>query len=292
MRAASAGIVACAASLALALCLPVTSLAQRGGMGARGGHFGFSGSSFGGGSHFSTGGSFHGSIGGGGFRPSGISRNTFVGGNFHSGGFFHKSFRHHSGTSFFFGLSFGGYYPYYPYYYDPFWYPDYAYYPYPAYRTVYVDEPVYVERRYRGPDEKYGDDEYYLHRRYSSAKPEVALSDAVADIETAFLKGDAPLLERHIETRDSIRIYARDRSTKSVKGSEYFEMTRDAMKDMKTVSYHLDRIQPAGGGAWSASGIHVLRAENGDEKRFEVNFVFRKTGDRWVIAEAGASAIR
>lgn len=302
MRMASMPIFACTASLMLVLCLPSTSSAQRFG-GARGGHSGFSGA-MSSGTHFSSGSSFHGpggsfrpstsfnsSFGGGSFRPSSSLGGSFGSRHYYSGSYYHRPYyRCYGGSSFFFGLSFGGYYPY---YYDPFWYPGYAYYPYPLYRTVYVDEPVYVETRYRESDHRYGDDDYYLHRRYSAAKPDIAVTDAVADIERGFLNGDCTLIERHIDTKESIRIYARDRSAKSIKGSEYANMTRDAFKDMKTISYHLDRVQPAGSGTWSCSGIHVIRAENGDEKRFEVNFVLRKEGgDHWVITEAGASAAR
>ena len=42
----------------------------------------------------------------------------------------------------------------------------------------------------------------------------------------------------------------------------------------------------------TASGVHVLKAENGDEKRFDVNFVLKKSDSRWIIVEAGATAIR
>jgi hypothetical protein len=295
MRQASIRWIGCVAFLMLLLCMPRTSSAQRGGGGSHGGHSGFSS-----GTHFGAGTSFHSSGGGtsfrpsssfggsGGFRSGSSFGGSFSGRSFHSGGLFHDSFRFRPRNSFFFGFSFGGYYPY---YYDPFWYPGYSYYPYPVYRTVYVDEHAYVERRYRD-DIKYGDDDYYLHRRYSSIRPDIAVTDTIADIEKAFLNGDGALLERHVDTKESIRIYARDRSSKSLKASEYIDMTRDAFKDMKTVSYHLDRVQPAGNGVWSASGIHVLRAENGDEKRFEVNFVLRKAGDRWIIVEAGASATR
>ena len=268
LRKASFGVFACAALILLLQSLPRTSSAQFLNLGVRTRHFGFSGSTFLGGSHFN--------------RPSGFFR-----GGFSSG--FHGGYRYPRRSSFFFGLSYGSYYPY---YYDPFWYPGYATYPYPVYRTVYVDEPAYVERRYREPEYLRGDDDYYLHRKYSSTKPEPGISEVVADIEQAFVKGDCGLLERHIETKDSIRIYSRDRSNKTVKGSEYVGMTRDAMKDMKTVSYKLDHIQEAGRGTWSAAGIHVIKAENGDEKKFDVNFLLRKSGDRWIIVEAGASSVR
>jgi hypothetical protein len=204
----------------------------------------------------------------------------------------HDGFR--SRSSFFLGLSFGNYYPFYPYYsyYSPYYDPFY----YPIYRTAYVDErPVYIERDSydrRSPGAVRGDDDYYLYRRPSPLKRDAALADAVSDIEKGFLTDDIALIERHVESGGTISVRSRDRSAKSLKAAEYLEMTRGAVKEMKTVSYKLDSVDLVRDGEARVYGTHTLKMDNGDEKRFEVSFLLKRREDKWWIVEAGAGAVR
>ncbi len=236
-------------------------------LGSRNHHSGFSGGF--GSHHFSHGTSFFGSFG---FRPS-----------------------HNSFLSFSFGncYPYYSYYPYYSNFYDPF-YCSPAY--YPVYRTVYVDDrPSYVERdRYdrSTPGAVRGDDDYYLYRRPSPLKRDPSLSDAVSDIEAAFAKDDSALLERHVDAAATISVRGREKSAKSLKGSEYLEITRGALKEMKTVSYKLDSVDLVREGEARVYGIHTLKTDKGDEKRFEVSFLLKKIDEKWMIVEAGASAAR
>lgn len=244
-------------------------------------------------SHSSIGSSFigHGSTFGAHGSSIGSHGSTFFG---HGSSFFDHGARfvHHGGshTSFFFGLSFGYpyYYGYYPYY-DPFYYPVY----YPIYRPVYVeDRPVYVEPDRRSPGAVHGDDDYYLYRRPSPLKRDQALADAVADIERAFANDDVMLLERHVDSGANILVRSRDRDGKSIKGGEYLDMTRGALHEMKTVSYKLDSVVLVRDGEARVNGVHVLKMENGDERRFDVHFLLKRHDDKWFIAEAGAGGAR
>jgi hypothetical protein len=241
--------------------------AQSRNLGFRGHHTSFIGGF--GSHHFSHGTSFFGSFG---FRPS---YNSFL------------------------SFSFGNCYPYYDYYpyysrfSDPFYYsPSY----YPAYRTVYVDDrPIYVERDgydRRTPGAVRGDDDYYLYRRPSPLKRDPSLSDALSDIEAAFTKDDPVLLERHVDAAATISVRGREKSAKSLKGSEYLEMTRGAIAEMKTITYKLDSVDLVREGEARVYGIHTLKTDKGDEKRFEVSFLLKKIDDKWMIVEAGAGAAR
>jgi hypothetical protein len=135
------------------------------------------------------------------------------------------------------------------------------------------------------------DSDYYLHKK---PKPKTALdkdpllAEAVKDIEFAFQTGDSARLEKHIVPTSMLTLQAKGRTRKPLAAAAYVEMTREAMADMKTIRYELNKIDPASNGAWMAYGTHVLRNEDGKEKTFSVAFVLKKSGDRYVITEVSA----
>lgn len=135
------------------------------------------------------------------------------------------------------------------------------------------------------------DDGYYLHQK--PKPPSVLdknpdLAAAIRDIETAFRTGDSRQLERHVVTTETIILQAKGRTRKPLPAADYLEMTREAMKVLKTVRYDLDKVEPASNGAWMAYGTHVLRGEDGTEKSFNVGFVLKKRGDQYVVTEVSA----
>jgi len=139
------------------------------------------------------------------------------------------------------------------------------------------------------------ENDYYLHRKPGAASPlekDPALKEAVRDIETAFRSGNISLLERHVRPTDVLTLQSKGRSRKPLAGAAYLEMTAAALKDMRTVSYTLDKVEPASGGAWMVYGRHVIRAEDGTEKAFVVGFVLKKRGEDWMIAEVSAEPAR
>jgi hypothetical protein len=208
---------------------------------------------------------------------------------FHSSFFSSRPFRfHHDRTRFFFGLSFG--FPYYGYYPPVYYAPDYYYYPaYPP-KVVYNVYPDY-RPSYAPPSRKAGRDdadEYYLNRRPSPLRQDTALAQAVNDIQTAFRTGDITPLEPHVIAADKLIVQSQGRTRRTLTGSEYLDMTREALKEMHTVRFMLDQVEPGSNGAQLVYGTHVLRGDDGKEKVFRVSFVLKKSADKWIITEVSA----
>jgi hypothetical protein len=148
-----------------------------------------------------------------------------------------------------------------------------------------------VARRNASAGSRTDDGDYYLNAKPKPKGPldrDSALAEAVADIQTAFRINDIVRLEKHIDTAGTIVLQNKGRTRQSIPAATYVEMTRDALKAMKTTTYVLDKVEPASNGAWMVYGTHILKTEDGAQKKFNVGFVLKKSGDRWVIAEVGA----
>lgn len=146
------------------------------------------------------------------------------------------------------------------------------------------------------PPLKTGEDDandYYLNRKASPLQKEPGLAQAVRDIETAFRNGDIRLIEKHLDREGMLTLMSMGRTRRQLAVSDYLDMTKDAFSSIKTVSYALDKVEPASGGAFMAYGKHVLKGENGADRTFNVSFVLKKTTDangaeRWLITEVSA----
>jgi len=145
------------------------------------------------------------------------------------------------------------------------------------------------------PALKTGEDDtndYYLNRKPSPLQKEPGLAQAVRDIETAFRNGDIRLLEKHLDTNGSLTLMSMGRTRRQLDVAAYIGMTKDAFANIRTVSYTLDKVEPASGGAFLAYGTHVLKGENGNQT-YNVGFVLKKTtdatgGERWLVTEVSA----
>ncbi|HZO86864.1 MAG TPA: hypothetical protein VFB38_00890 [Chthonomonadaceae bacterium] len=218
------------------------------------------------------------------------------------------------------------YYPFYPFYSEP--YSSYYSPSYPSQTTYIIPVPIYLgereapprsvgprseerqapappsteprseERKTPPPSTEPGPEEesdYYLYkppRRSAVPSQEPGLKQAISEIETAFRNGDIVPLERHILPTKTLTVTARGRAPYSLTGRAYLDQTRAAFKEMGTVRYDLDQVEPAGENAWSVSGTHVLRSKEGKTQQFRVGFVLKKQGDTWIITEASAAPIR
>lgn len=146
------------------------------------------------------------------------------------------------------------------------------------------------------PPLKTGEDDandYYLNRKVSPLQKEPGLAQAVRDIETAFRNGDIRLIEKHVDRDGTLTLMSMGRSRRQLSVAEYVGMTKDAFGSIKTVSYTLDKVEPASGGAYIAYGKHVLKGDEGADRVFNVSFVLKKTTDangaeRWIITEVSA----
>ncbi len=132
-----------------------------------------------------------------------------------------------------------------------------------------------------GPDDE--DSAYYLHRKPGPTSADPALAEAVADIQAAFRSGNVAGIEKHVRPTDQLVLQSKGRNRTPILGSAYLQMTRDALQELNTAKYSLDKFEPGSGGAWIVTGTHSMRGEDGAEKSFKVGFVLKKrTGAYWI----------
>lgn len=212
-------------------------------------------------------------------------------------------FSHRNRSSFYFSIGYGGfgaayYSPYYctPYYYQPIYYPLYYPITYPVSSPtvvyhVYPDDysrPRNDSDRQPAPSARSSRDDfddYYLNRPPSPARRDPSLRAAIDDIERAFRSRDMAPLEKHVVTEETITVVTKGTTRRSIPPGDYLAMTHDALRDLRTESFVLDRVEPGSNGTWLVSGKHVVRDEGGDEKSYVVGFVLKKSGDTWMITE-------
>ena len=163
----------------------------------------------------------------------------------------------------------------------------------PVRERVIIRE-VPSDRDYRPDDRRQprrsDSDDYYLNQKpkpRTALDKDPALSEAVSDIELAFRRNDIAKLEKHLDKTAQITLQAGGRSRQPLKAADYVQMTTEAFKSMKTMKYELTGVEPGSNGAWMVFGQHVIQTEDGD-KIFNVGFVLKKSGDRYVITEVTA----
>ncbi len=135
------------------------------------------------------------------------------------------------------------------------------------------------------------DASYYLHQKpkpKTMVEKDPSLSQAVANIERAFRSGDLRPLELHVIPKENLTLATKGQSRKPLTGEAYLELTRDALKNMKTLKFELSNAEPGSNGAMLVYGTHVLQAEDGKGLSFNVGFVLKKRGDQWFISEVSA----
>jgi len=231
--------------------------------------------------------------------------------------------------AFYFSGGFGNFYfssgcAYYPYYYDdyvygltwPSLYSGYygAFPPYIAAdalyflppRTVYVPYPVYTDGEYHGYRSDDVDD-YYLNRprgtnadggyRIGEGQPEkpvkdVQLTAAIADLTTAWRKGNIQLLAKHTRKDGKIAVYLRGKYQYSLDISDYLDMTRDAFTATRTLRYDLDGVQRKDNTVTTVTGKHIYRDKKDNERTVYVSYVLEKMGEEYYITQVGTAPDR
>src|SRR5687768_13275781 len=139
------------------------------------------------------------------------------------------------------------------------------------------------------------DASYYLHQKPKSrtmVEKDPSLSQAVANIERAFRTGDLRSLEQHVNPKENLTLASKGQTRKPLLGETYLELTRDALKNMKTLKFELGSAEPASNGAVLVYGTHVLQAEDGKGLSFSVGFVLKKRGEQWLINEVSADPVK
>ncbi len=136
------------------------------------------------------------------------------------------------------------------------------------------------------------DSAYYLyqpvHVQAAPLTKDASLAAAIADIETAFRSADIGRLQAHVAAGDTLMLTSQGNSRTPLAASVYLDRTREAFKTMRTVAYHLDKVEPASNGAQMVYGSHTLVGSDGQDYTYNVAFVLKKRGDNWYITEVSA----
>ncbi len=169
--------------------------------------------------------------------------------------------------------------------YAPYWYYD----PCPpflvVYRVVYmpprphtilVEVPIYV------------DSPYYLERRPPDERQQL-----LSDLRAAWMLRDPSFIERHIRPNSYIAIYLDGQYAYSLPAQDYIEMTRDAIRAVKTEQIRFDRVAKRGETQLVVRGEHQYIDEaTGVRRVVYISYTFERVDGRWYLIEAGSSANR
>ena len=180
-------------------------------------------------------------------------------------------------------------YGYYVYQYTPgYSYPP-VYYYYGSWPYIRGDRVVYVER----PTVRYVEVpiavNYDNHDYYLSAPSGGFVGRALSDIRQAWNTEDIGLIERHVSAEDKIAVYLKGEYSYSVGARDYLDMTRDAMRQVETVSFEFTRVNKRASDEAAAYGRHEYVNEEGDKKVVYVTYTLHKHGTNWIITEVGSS---
>jgi hypothetical protein len=216
---------------------------------------------------------------------------------------------------------------YYPYYYPDYTYgltvPSMYYYygtfpPYIGANYVMSQPPQYgyVPTPDYTPDGQYSGDQpddldnYYLNRNQgqdavpsrqqdnsqgsykvgeSTVTKDAVLDNAVADIDAAWKTGDIQMLAKHIRRDARVAVYLRGKYQYSLDAGDYLDMTRDAFRATRTVSFTLDKVQRKEKGVYTVSGRHTYMDQKDKNHTVLVNYVLEKGDDEYYITQVGTS---
>ncbi|MFN7019281.1 MAG: hypothetical protein ACK4RG_08445 [Fimbriimonadales bacterium] len=169
--------------------------------------------------------------------------------------------------------------------YAPYWYYD----PCPpfvvVYRVVYlpprphtilVEVPIYIETP------------YYLERRPPDARQRL-----LSDLRAAWMLRDPSFLERHIRPNSYIAIYLDGQYAYSLPAQDYIEMTRDAIRAVKTEELRFYQVTKRGETQLVVRGEHrYIDEATGVRRVVYISYAFERVDGNWYLVEAGSSANR
>lgn len=167
--------------------------------------------------------------------------------------------------------------------YTPYWYYDPCPPFIPAARVIYVQRPlvIYVEVPIEVPTV------YYLERPQREPDTREIL---LGDLRRAWVYRDSTLIEKYLRSSGYIAVYLDGQYAYSIPVQDYRDLTRDAVKSIKTERITFDKMFKRGDSQWVVYGIQDYVDElTGAERRVYLMYVFEREYDRWYLVEAGSS---
>lgn len=149
--------------------------------------------------------------------------------------------------------------PYYPQYAT-----NYTQFDAPQYQATYNQNNYYVNSPQAADDIDSGGAP--AQQAVKSAYDEDTYQAAFADIEQAWTTGDVELIRKHLRDNDTkINVLINRKYSYSISSADFSQITRDAMKNLSTISFKFTRLRKAKNGDITAYGVHVYQTgDNSD----------------------------
>ncbi|MDH7482642.1 MAG: hypothetical protein QHH26_11815 [Armatimonadota bacterium] len=128
-------------------------------------------------------------------------------------------------------------------------------------------------------------DDYYLCDTYGRR-----LREALNRIQRAWERGDEYLIRDYLRFNSRIAVYLNGKYAYSIDAEDYYDMTRDAMRNIRTRSFIFDRIHKRSSDCVVAFGTHIyVDEDSGFVKTVYVSYTLERFGSDWYITEVGCS---
>ena len=98
-------------------------------------------------------------------------------------------------------------------------------------------------------------------------------------------------LSRHIDSNAKIAVYLNGKYQYSIKGSEYINLTKRALRKNSTTTFILDTMQRLGANQYLVTGRHAFRDAQGIEQAVRVSYVLEDQRGRLVVTQTGAQTL-
>lgn len=165
---------------------------------------------------------------------------------------------------------------------------------------VYLPQPIYAQSgEYSGwtTDDA---DSYYLNQNRdengkkieTGATIDRALENAMGDIKQAWENRNIALLSKHVKSADKIAVHLRGKYQYSLDSGDYIDMTKDAFRTTKTVSFDLGNPTRKEKGIALATGRHIYIDKNGNQRTVFLSYLFEKTENIYYITQVGTAPDR
>lgn len=170
--------------------------------------------------------------------------------------------------------------------YTPYWYYDPCPPFIPVYRVIHLPPPhiIYVEVPV------FIDTPYYLDRAPRQRDERQAL---LSDLRALWKLRDMQFIERYVRPNSHIAVYLEGKYAYSLPAEDYLEMTRDALRVIKTEEITFYQVSKRGENQLVVRGEHrYIDDLTGELKVVYVSYTFEWVEGRWYLSEVGSSARR
>jgi len=150
----------------------------------------------------------------------------------------------------------------------------------------FIDQPIYDGQDYTGWAPNEGDN-WFDHADLEQTNP--GLSNAIDELNETFTSGNVDALVSLIDPNVSIAIYERGVYQYSMAANDYVDLTRDAIRNIATVSFTLDQLHQKTPNVFCVSGRHEYQDANGATQSNYVSFVLQDIGGQWTLTQVDNS---